>query len=207
MKRAIIATLLTLACTAAHGAEQLRTVSSFKTIEARGPVSLVVEAGKKFSMRVEGEPDFIERVTSEVVNGELRLDFKEGKNIRITENARVIVTMPELTGFRGEGAGQMILRQIHTDRLDIRYRGAGRLEVQGQVRQLSLHAEGVGEIDSKKLQAQIADVHFRGIGAVAVHASERLDASVQGMGTLTYYGNPRTVNKSVSGIGSVIAAK
>lgn len=207
MKRALITTLLALACTAAHGAEQVREVAPFKTIEARGPVSLVVESGKKLSVRVEGEPAFIERVTTEVVNGELRLGFKEQKNIRISDGSRVVITMPELTGFRGEGVGQMVLRQINTERLAISYRGAGRLEMQGQVRQLDLDAEGVGEVDAKHLQTKTADVHFRGIGSVAVHASDRLDTSVQGMGTLTYYGNPRTVNKSVSGIGSVVAAK
>ena len=40
-----------------------------------------------------------------------------------------------------------------------------------------------------------------------VQASEKLTANVEGMGNLTYYGNPRIVNKSVSGIGSVTAAR
>jgi hypothetical protein len=54
---------------------------------------------------------------------------------------------------------------------------------------------------------QEADVSFEGIGSVAIHAKDKLNATVRGMGNLTYYGNPRVVNKSVSGIGSVVAAK
>jgi hypothetical protein len=60
---------------------------------------------------------------------------------------------------------------------------------------------------AKALIAQDADVTFRGIGDVSVHATNKLNASVQGLGNLTYYGKPASVSKSVSGIGNVTAAK
>ena len=77
----------------------------------------------------------------------------------------------------------------------------------GEVRSLRLQAQGVGEVNARNLVAQDADVSFEGIGSVEVHAKNRLNASVQGMGSLTYYGNPRQLNKVVAGIGSVVAAK
>jgi hypothetical protein len=45
------------------------------------------------------------------------------------------------------------------------------------------------------------------VGSVALYASESLNADVGGIGSLTYYGNPKRVSKSVSGIGSVQAGK
>lgn len=77
MKRAAIAALLALASLSAQAADQVRNVAPFKTIDARGPVSLVVEVGKAHSVRVEGNQKFIDRVTTEVVNGELRLGFED----------------------------------------------------------------------------------------------------------------------------------
>lgn len=206
MKRAVLATLLSLASLAATGAEQVRDVSAFKSISVRGPMNLVIEAGKQFSMRVEGEPRYIERLTSHVENGELKLGFKETQSMRFKDATQVTITLPELTAFTAEGAGKTLLRDVRGDSLKVNYRGAGRLEMQGQVRLLNIHAEGVGEVDAHKLHSQDADVNFSGIGSVAIHASNRLDANVDGLGKLTYYGNPRVVNKSVNGIGSVTAA-
>lgn len=209
MQRLILAAVLSVASLNVHADEQARSVTPFTGINVRGPVSLTVEAGKAFSVKVHGDARFIERVTSEVVGGELRLIMKEGtrNSIDIDSNDRVVVTMPELQTFRGEGAGAMRLTKVRGERLDVSYRGAGRLAIDGEVRTLRLRAQGVGEVDTKDLVTQEADVSFEGIGAVSVHAKDKLLAKVQGMGNLTYYGNPRIVSKSVSGIGSVVAVK
>jgi hypothetical protein len=79
--------------------------------------------------------------------------------------------------------------------------------INGDVKTFTMKAEGVGEVDAQALLANDADVSFRGIGDVKVFARNRLDAVVQGMGGVTYYGKPRTVNKSASGIGSVKAGE
>lgn len=207
MKRIVIAALLSLVALSSQAAEQVRNASPFKTINARGPVSLVVEVGKAHSIRVEGSQKFIDRVTTEIVGGELRLGYKEKNNVNISDEDRVVVTMPELTHFTGEGAGLVILNKVRGERFDVDYRGAGSLQMNGRVERLRLSAEGVGEVDAKSLITQDADVSFRGIGAVSVHAKNRLQAEVQGMGELTYYGNPRSLSKSVSGIGSVVAGR
>lgn len=207
MKRIVIAALLSLVALSSQAAEQVRNASPFKTINARGPVSLVVEVGKAHSIRVEGSQKFIDRVTTEIVGGELRLGYKEKNNVNISDEDRVVVTLPELTHFTGEGAGLVILNKVRGERFDVDYRGAGSLQMNGRVERLRLSAEGVGEVDAKGLITQDADVSFRGIGAVSVHAKNRLQAEVQGMGELTYYGNPRSLSKSVSGIGSVVAGR
>jgi len=207
MKRIVIAALLSVVALSSQAAEQVRNASPFKTINARGPVSLVVEVGKAHSIRVEGSQKFIDRVTTEIVGGELRLGYKEKNNVNISDEDRVVVTMPELTHFTGEGAGLVILNKVRGERFDVDYRGAGSLQMNGRVERLRLSAEGVGEVDAKGLITQEADVSFRGIGAVSVHAKNRLQAEVQGMGELTYYGNPRSLSKSVSGIGSVVAGR
>ena len=207
MQRLILATVLSLASLTAHADEQARQVAPFKGINVHGPVNLTVEAGKAYSLKVYGKARFIDRVTSEVVNGELRLNMKEGERNNIDSDERVVVTMPALQTFRGEGAGLMRLVNVRGETLDVNYHGAGRLAIDGQVRELRLHAQGVGEVDTKALLAQDANVTFEGIGNVAIYAKDKLNASVRGLGNLTYYGNPRVVNKSVSGIGSVVAAK
>lgn len=207
MLRTTLAILLSVAAVTAHADEQTRSLSQFKKISITGPMNLVVDAGKPFSVSVQGDAKFIGRVTTRVVNGELRISMNNDSNINIKKHDRVVVSMPSLTSFDAEGAGLARLNNVQGDRLDVDYRGAGSLVINGKVRQVRIDAEGVGEVDTKSLIAQEADVSFEGIGAVSIYASEKLTADVEGMGNLTYYGNPRIVNKSVSGIGSVTAAR
>ena len=73
----------------------------------------------------------------------------------------------------------------------------------------TFHVEGAGsaELNNISGEAQRADVSFEGIGAGKGYASEHIGASVQGMGSLDYFGNPRVINKTVEGIGSVRAGR
>jgi hypothetical protein len=118
---------------------------------------------------------------------------------------RVIITVPALRRFNMEGAGETMLRGVAGDRFDVNYRGAGSMTIAGTVRQVNMQAQGVGEVDARKLIAQDANISFQGIGSVQVYASGKLEANVSGMGELSYYGHPKTINKTVTGIGSVQA--
>ena len=199
-----LAAALSFAATA-HADDQVRTMPAFTAISVTGPISIVVDAGKSQSLTLRGDARFLQDVTSEVVNGELRLSVREKKNISWHGDPRVVITVPDLRAVGVEGAGEVKLNQIRGERLDVNYRGAGSMHIKGEVKTFKMQAEGVGEVDAKSFIADDVNVVFRGIGDVKVFARNRLDATVQGIGNLTYYGKPRSVNKSASGLGSVKA--
>jgi hypothetical protein len=205
MLRPTLALLLCFASVTAHADDQARSVGPFSKISISGPMNLTVDAGKPFSVTVQGDAKFIGRVKTRVVDGELRISMDDDSNLKMRKHERVLVSMPSLTSFDAEGAGLARLNNVQGDRLDVDYSGAGSVIINGKVRYVRIDAEGVGELDAKGLIAQEANVSFEGIGAVSIHASEKLTVDVEGMGNLSYYGNPRIVNKSVSGIGSVTA--
>ena len=208
MRRLALVLALSLAATAAHAAEQVRAAAPFTSINVQGQISVTVDAGTaQQSLRVRGSDKFLNTVTSEVVNGELRIRMRDKNFSTNHDDQRILISMPQLRAFAAEGAGEIKLNNVQGERLDVNYRGAGSMEIKGKVNTFSMTAEGVGEVDTKALVTQEADVSFEGIGAVSVHAKDKLHAKVQGMGNLTYYGNPRIVSKSVSGIGSVVAVK
>lgn len=196
---------LFLTSTFASAAEQTRSLPAFNAISSEGAVNMVVEVGKAQSLVLKGNDKFLKRVVTKVVGGKLIISFSKDDQHEVNSNATMTVSMPALKAFHLEGAGSAVLNNINSDRLDIDFQGAGRLVASGKVRQLKMNAQGVGEVDTKALLAQEAEVNFEGIGAVKVYASQKLDAVVQGMGSLNYYGNPRLVHKRVEGIGSVKA--
>ncbi len=201
----VLALLLTSAV--ASAADQTRPMPAFSAVSIQGPVHMIVEVGKTQSVLIRGDDKYLGRVDTRVVDGKLLISFPhEKKNeMNFPKDARILISVPTLKAFHIEGAGMAELNNINGEAIDIGFQGAGRLVAKGRVNQLKLNAQGVGDVDTRGLLAQRAKVSFEGIGAVKVYASERLDATVQGMGSLSYYGNPKVINKSVEGIGSVKA--
>jgi len=198
--------ILSFAAGAVQAADQVRTVAPFTSIRVQGPISMTVDAGAaQQSLLVRGSDKFLNGLTSEVVNGELRLRMRDKSVTTTHDDQRIVIKLPQLRAFDAEGAGEIKLNNVRGERLDVNYRGAGSMAISGQVKTFKMSAEGVGEVDSKALVANDVDIRFQGVGDVKVYAKDRLDAKVQGMGSLSYYGNPRVVNKSVAGIGSVTA--
>lgn len=207
MRASIFVLALSLAAATAHADEQVRPTAPFTAISVQGPISITVDASAPQSLTIRGDDKFIKSLTSEVVDGELRLRMLD-KNLHTSNREqRIIIAMPQLRAFDGQGAGEIKLNKIHGDRLDVRFRGAGSMEINGAVKQFSMRAEGVGEVDAKALIANAVDVQFMGMGDVQVYAKDSLDAKVRGMGSLRYFGKPRTVNKSAAGMGSVSAGE
>jgi hypothetical protein len=207
MLRSALAIGFTLAAINAHAAEQVRPAPPFTSISVQGPISVTVDAGAPQSLTVRGNDKFVNGLISEVVNGELRLRMQDKKFNSTNSDQRILISMPELRAFSAEGAGEIKLNKIRGDHLDVNYRGAASLNINGAVKNFTMRAEGVGEVDAKSLIANNADVRFQGVGDVQVYAKDRLDAVVQGMGSLRYFGKPRTVNKSAAGLGSVSAGE
>jgi len=189
----------------AHAEQQPRKLDNFVGINVKGPISISVEVGKPQSVTINGDPAFISRVETVVNGGVLRVTWNENGPKTIKGESKIVVTVPALTSFRVQGAGEANLRGVSGERIDISFEGAGALHAAGQVKLLRLKAQGVGEVDTRNLKAERADVNFNGMGDVAVHASDTLNLVVHGMGNLSYYGHPKTVNKSIGGFGSVNA--
>lgn len=194
-----------LLTSSAHAAEQTRNLPAFKAINNKGAFSLLVEVGKTQSVVVKGDDKFISKIMTEVVGDELMVSYREKNSIKISEETQVVITVPELLKFKMEGVGPTVINNVAGARFDVTYEGVGSLVVTGKTQTLKLKVQGVGMVDTKGLIAETVDVNLEGVGSVKVYASERLKASVQGIGSLNYYGNPRSISKSVEGIGSMRA--
>lgn len=207
MRTPLVLAALLLTSAYASAAEQSRALPAFDSVKVEGPIMMVVDAGKPQSVVLHGDDRFFARIDTKVVNNKLVITFPRDKknNINIDSDMKIMVSVPSLKAFHVEGAGSAELNNITGEHVDIAFHGAGRLVAKGKVNSVKLNAQGVGDVDTKSLIAQHARVSFEGIGAVKVYASERLDATVQGMGSLNYYGNPKKINKTVEGIGSVKA--
>ncbi len=201
MRRLLLLIFVALS-SSAMAEEQNRTTEPFDKIHVSGPIKLRVDASKPHSITVSGTRAYMQRVSTVVENGLLTISYPVRENQKLDDTEMdIVVNMPGLTRLSANSAGEIVLTNIRSNRLDLHYRGAGRLEARGKVKKLTLGGQGVGEIDMQRLLAETVDVNFTGIGEVKVYASKTLNASLNGLGDFTYYGNPDLVKKTGLGLG------
>jgi len=83
--------------------------------------------------------------------------------------------------------------------------GASKFQCAGETARLTIDVSGAGSVDARELHAKDAIVKTNGASSVTLFATESLDANVDGVGNVDYYGNPKTVNKKINGMGSLNA--
>jgi hypothetical protein len=81
--------------------------------------------------------------------------------------------------------------------------GSGDLSPSGKCKNLNLSISGSGDFRGMNLISEITSIKISGSGDASVYASEELDASVSGSGDIRYAGNPKKLNKKVSGSGEI----
>jgi hypothetical protein len=212
-----------------------REIKDVRRILLKDYGHLYISQGDEESLRIEGEPDVISTVKTFIREGELVLDIDAGwfdktwSALTSAVEGRVLkyhlmvknldgvfvqgAASVKMTGLKSEslyltlkGAGEVILTGLEVGLIDVDLPGAGRIALSGKTDRLNVSMKGAGSFDGPQLESREARVILRGVGKATVWATAQLDATVEGIGAIDYYGNP-TVRQNVSGLGKVNARR
>ena len=102
----------------------------------------------------------------------------------------------------GAGVGNLEL-DLDAQQIDANFDMVGNINLQGKANRAFFTNNGVGNLDASNLIVKNMEINSSGIGNVEVHCSGDLSLMVDGIGKVSYSGNPRIIKKEVSGIGKV----
>jgi hypothetical protein len=155
------------------------------------------------SVNVQADDNILPLIETTVNNGTLVIGTKPFANI--TPSSRVVVTiaMRSLKGVRLSGSGNINIDAMSGTDLMVDLPGSGDIHVEGIIDHLTVNLPGSGNVDCSRLKARSVNATLSGSGNITVNASEALDASVPGSGTIRYEGNPPQVKKSITGSGAI----
>ena len=111
------------------------------------------------------------------------------------------VLAKSLESLNIKGVGSVEVKNIQGKRLSISLNGVGSMTISGNVDVLALNLSGVGSFHGEEFKTKQARVRNSGVGSAVVNVSDRLDATVSGVGSVEYIGSPE-VQKSVKGVGT-----
>jgi hypothetical protein len=185
-------------------ASQARELEPFAAVELAGSNEVTIRIGGEQSVVVHADDNLLDRVTTRVGDGKLVIG-NEGGGFTTRNPIRVDVVVPAVDELALSGSGTIEAEGIDADELRIALSGSGVVSASGQARRVDVTLDGSGDAQLHGVVAQEAHAKLSGTGRIAVNATESLDASVPGTGSIEYSGNPPQVRKSVDGVGSVSA--
>ncbi|MCH7398166.1 DUF2807 domain-containing protein [Belliella sp. DSM 107340] len=204
--------------------ESDKSISPFSQLSLKGTFELFLIQGDEVSLRFEGNEELIDEIVVDQKGQELKISL-DGKGTRnfLKNEAKIFLTVTSLEKINFEGVGQIKSEgQLAFEKLEIKGEGVGNVELDLEVSELVtklnfvgkmdlkgaadkfyLSNEGIGSINATNFIAEDVEVISSGIGSISVHSIGELSMEVNGIGSISYTGNPKVIKEDVNGLGSI----
>lgn len=185
--------------------KRTREVAPFKAIDMEGAAHLEVAVGEPHSLTIQAPAAVIERLRVEVRDETLFIESRPRDWFPSQGGRRLILTIgtPQLSSLRLGGGNDANLRGFSGGETRIRAEGAAHVAARGRLDKLTVHMSGAANADLSRLLVADAKVTVDGVGNVVVHPTERLDATMNGIGAIHYLGDPMHVSTRMHGFGTI----
>ena len=183
-----------------HVVTDTRQVSDFSEIEADGGFRIEWRNGPP-SLTITTDENLLRFISNENVDHRLRLHSRG--NLWPTHNTTVVISSTTRSGAKLTGAARLTANQLSGPSFAVESTGAAKVHLDGKVDDLITDMTGASKLEANTLQTRTAEISSTGASKAEVAVSESLKVSITGAGKVVYSGNPPTVEKHVSGAGSI----
>jgi hypothetical protein len=177
-----------------------RTIGAFASIDASGAFEIEWQNGAP-ALRITTDENLLPYIENNISGDILRLRTRE--QIWPTRGVKIVISSPTRAGVRISGAVKLTAKQLTGPKFALEATGASRVSLDGSVDQLLADMTGASELNASGLQTRTAQISTTGAGDAEIAVSETLKVAITGAGKVTYSGNPKTVEKHISGAGSI----
>lgn len=204
------------------------TIESFTSVKSDIIANIEYKQSDIVKVRVKGDKKLVENLMVSETDGVLNLYSVKKLSTKGQKRMTVYISSPTLEKVDMRGVGNFVLNgfieaetltvnfegvgnfegmDLKSNTIKATYRGVGNLKLGGKADLLELRSGGVGNVDTKELKAKDVVVKAEGVGSVKCYASESIDLTNNGVGSITYFGNPVVDNLTNSGVGKIILGK
>jgi hypothetical protein len=180
---------------------QSRLVSEFKQVEAGGAIEVAIAVEDKTAAQLEFDDNLLELVSIESHGDTLIIRTRE--NYRSKHGLKVRLSTPHLLAIDLSGASKAVIDGVSEDEFAIQLSGASSATVGGRIQHLEVEASGASAAHCLELDAGSITASLSGASSAEVHATESLSVNASGASHLTFTGQPRQIQKQVSGASTV----
>ena len=177
-----------------------RPVGPFTRIEAGGFYDIQWQPGPP-SFSLTTDENLLSHIETRMNGSVLKIEMHG--QIAPTHGVTVVITSPSLTGAELSGALKLKATQLSGDRFALDTSGATRVALAGRANRLIASLTGASKLNAETLQTQDVEISVTGAGKADVNATNSLRAAITGAGRVSYGGNPKSVEKKITGAGKI----
>jgi hypothetical protein len=98
--------------------------------------------------------------------------------------------------------GASVDMSLKAKNISVASEGAVILEMRGVAESLAVKVSGAGHVNARELTCKEVNFRVEGVGFGSVYATDLLDVKIEGVGKVTYKGNPE-IKRIIEGLGKV----
>ena len=201
--------------------KEKRSTSDFVGLRIAGNFEVILEESNQAFVEINTDENLLDFIDTEVKAGILRVT--QEKKLISKSKIRIFIYYQELNEIRAmgaalirnedylnsedleivmEGAGAVDLKII-SDKLKVELSGAGVISLAGEVQEQELNLMGAGKLEAFDLKSKDCDVTVGGLGGAEIYVTEKLNATIEGVGSIRYDGQPKDINTEIKGLGRI----
>jgi hypothetical protein len=177
-----------------------RTISAFANIDAGGAFIIEWQNGAP-ALSITTDENLFSYIHSDVSGDTLHLHTHD--QIWPTHGIKVVISSHTRSGAKISGAVRLTATQLAGPEFAFQSTGAARVTLDGSVDELLADMTGASELNANALQTKTVEISTTGAADAEVAVSEILKVSITGAGKVSYSGNPPTIEKHITGAGSI----
>ncbi len=159
-----------------------------------------VTIGKPTPLTIETDQNIMPLIKMEVSKG--KLIISSDRQFKTKKSPNIKVSIAKLRAVEVIGAGDMWIRNLDNENLNVATMGAADIHLSGKTKNLSVAVMGTADVFAYDLVAENANATLTGSADAKLNVSKSLMATLIGPSDLLYRGNP-TVTKTIIGNGDV----
>ncbi|MCD4846792.1 MAG: DUF2807 domain-containing protein [Candidatus Aegiribacteria sp.] len=185
------------------GVEGIREkdISPFNKIKASGALRVNIVCGQAESVTVIGDDNLLEYVEIKVLNEVLSI--RTTRQVKPKTGLEVRVSARTLDLLKITGAVKAAVTLIDNEKFVLKASGASEISLSGNSVKAVMKLAGAVILSAKDFPCEVINLILSGAAKSTVYASEEISVTITGVGNVICYGNPETVNKTVSGAGNI----
>ena len=177
-----------------------RTISAFANIDASGTFQIEWKSGAP-TLSIKTDENLLPYIDNQISGETLHLRTHE--QIWPTHGIKVVISSPTRTGAKTSGAVKFTGNQLSGARFALESTGAAEVKLDGNIDELLADMTGASELHAGGLQTKTTEIATTGAADAEIAVSETLKVAITGAGKVSYSGNPKTIEKHISGAGSI----
>jgi Putative auto-transporter adhesin, head GIN domain len=177
-----------------------RPIAAFANVDASGAFEIEWQNGSP-ALRITTDDNLLPHIESDVSGGTLRLRTRD--HVWPTHGIKVVISSPTRTGGKIRGAVKLTVKQLSGPTFALESKGAAEVVLDGSIDRLLVDMTGASQLAADRLKAKTAEISTTGAGDADVSVTDTLKVVITGAGKVTYSGNPPTIEKQITGAGSI----